>query len=159
MSSNPSSTTVLVSGSGGFIAQHCIVQLLQQGYHVRGTLRNLKREAELRKTFAEHVDANDRLEFVAADLTQDTGWDAAVRECEYVLHVASPFPPVEPKNEDELIIPAREGTLRVLRAAAAAGIKRLVLTSSLAAVAEGYGPGKHHFDEESWSNVDGKIGA
>jgi nucleoside-diphosphate-sugar epimerase len=159
MTFNPSSITVLVTGAGGFIAMHCILQLLEQGYRVRGTLRSLSREAGLRKTFAEHVEAGDRLEFVTADLLKDDGWEAAVRGCAHVLHVASPFPPAEPKNEDELIIPAREGALRVLRAAAAAGVKRVVLTSSLAAVLYGYGPGKQHFDEGNWSQVDKPIGA
>src|ERR1051326_1506143 len=101
MPSSPSSTTVLVTGAGGFIAMHCMLQLLEQGYHVRGTLRNMSREAGLRKTLAEHVDAGQRLEFVTADLLADEGWDAAVGGCEYVLHVASPFPAAEPKNEDE----------------------------------------------------------
>lgn len=156
---NPSSTTVLVSGAGGFIATHCILQLLQQGYRVRGTLRNLTREAQLRKIFAERVDADDRLEFTRADLLEDNGWDVAVRGCEYVLHVASPFPAVAPKDENDLIIPARDGTLRVLRAASAGNVKRVVLTSSMVTVLDGYGPGRHYFDENNWSNLDGKIGA
>jgi dihydroflavonol-4-reductase len=159
MAANPSATTVLVTGAGGFIAMHCILQLLEQGYKVRGTVRSLSREAGLHKTMAEHVDAGDRLEFVTADLLKDDGWEAAVRGCEYVLHVASPFPPAEPKNEDELIIPARDGALRAMRAAAAGGVRRVVLTSSLAAVLYGYGPEQHHFDENNWSDVDKPIGA
>lgn len=159
MTSNLSSTTVLVTGAGGFIAMHCILQLLEQGYRVRGTLRNLAREAGLRKSLAKDLDAAERLEFVAADLLADESWEAAVRGCEYVLHVASPFPAAEPKNEDELIIPARDGALRVLRAAAAGGVRRVVLTSSLAAVLYGYGPTQLHFDESNWSDVNGVIGA
>lgn len=159
MMAKPSETTVLVSGAGGYIAMHCILQLLQQGYRVRGTLRNLSRADEVRKTLVGHIDAGGRLELVEADLFSDKGWPAAVHGCDYVLHVASPFPAQEPEHEDDLIIPAREGTLRVLRAAAAGGVKRLVLTSSMAAVLEGHGQGQHVFDESVWSNLDGKIGA
>lgn len=157
--SDQSSITVLVTGANGFIATHCILQLLQRGYRVRGTLRNLARQAEIRQMLASHVDAGDRLEFVGVDLLKDDGWDAAVRGCEFVLHVASPVPVVEPKNEDDLILPARDGTLRVLRAAAANGVRRVVYTSSIAAVFEGYTTRKHTFDESNWSNLDEKIGA
>lgn len=159
MPPNPSTTTVLVTGAGGFIATHCILQLLEQGYKVRGTLRNLARETQLRKTLAEHVDAEGRLEFVHTDLLKDDGWEPALRGCDYVLHVASPLPAQEPKDENDLIIPAREGSLRVLRAAAAGEVKRVVLTSSVAAVFEGHGAGRLNFDENDWSNLDGKIGA
>jgi dihydroflavonol-4-reductase len=160
MANNPlSTTTVLVTGAGGFIAMHCILQLLEQGYRVRGTLRSLSREAQVRKELAAHIDAGERLQLVAADLMNDAGWDAAMRGCEYVLHVASPFPAQEPQNEDDLIIPAREGTLRVLRAAAAGDVKRVVLTSSMAAVLEGHGKGQRTFDENDWSDLDGRIGA
>lgn len=154
-----SSTTVLVTGANGFIATHCILQLLQQGYCVRGTLRNLARQVEIRQMLAKHVDAQARLEFVSVDLLKDDGWDAAVRGCEFVLHVASPVPVAEPKNENDLILPARDGTLRVLRAAAANGVRRVVYTSSIAAVFEGYTTRKHTFDESNWSNLDESIGA
>ena len=154
-----SSTTVLVSGANGFLAMHCILQLLEQGYRVRGTLRSLGREAQIRQNLAKHINANERLEFAQADLLKDDGWDAAVRGCEYVLHVASPLPAAEPKDENELIRPAREGALRVLRAAADAGVRRVVLTSSVASIFEGYGPEHRTFDENDWSNLDGKIGA
>ncbi len=159
MSPNPSNTTVLVTGAGGFIAMHCILQLLEQGYRVRGTLRNLTRETQLRKDLAKHVDADKRLEFVYADLLKDDGWEPALRGCDYVLHVASPLPAEEPKDENDLIIPARDGTLRVLRAAAAGKVKRVVFTSSLAAIFEGYGPGRRNFDENDWSDLNGKMGA
>jgi dihydroflavonol-4-reductase len=158
--SDKTSNTVLVSGAGGFIAMHCILQLLEQGYTVRGTLRNLSREAQLRKTLAEYVDADQRLEFVKADLLKDDDWQTALRGCDYVLHVASPFPAEAPKDENDLILPAKQGTLNVLRAAAAVGdVKRVVLTSSLAAVFEGNGPGRRSFDESNWSRLDGKIDA
>lgn len=158
MSTN-SSTTVLVTGASGYVAMHCVLQLLQQGYRVRGTLRNLKREAQIRQSLAKHIDANDQLEFVQADLLKDDGWDAAVRGCRYVLHIASPLPAQEPKDENELILPAREGALRALRAAAAEGVQRVVLTSSVASIFEGYEPSARTFDENDWSNLDGKIGA
>ena len=134
MNEDNQSTTVLVTGASGYIAQHCVLQLLQQGYRVRGTLRSPAREEKLRATFARHVDAGDRLEFVAADLLSDEGWAEAAAGCRFVLHIASPAR--IPKDEDEVIIPARDGTKRVLRAAAGAGAQRVVLTSSLAAISE-----------------------
>ncbi len=147
---------VLVTGGSGFIGAHAIVQLLSQGYRVRTSVRSLKREGEVRamvKTGG--VDAGDKLSFAAADLSADSGWPEAVAGCAYVLHVASPFPPAAPKHEDELIVPAREGALRVLRAARDAGVKRVVLTSSFAAIGYGHKPQAAAFDETSWSEVNG----
>ena len=119
-------STVLVTGGSGFIGCHCILQLLAAGYQVRTTVRNLKREHEVRAMLREGgAEPGKQLSFVAADLEKDSGWPEAVAGCEYVLHVASPLPPNVPKHEDELIIPAREGTLRVLRAARDAGVKRV----------------------------------
>ncbi len=152
---------VLVTGASGFIALHCIVQLLEAGYPVRGTLRTPAREGEVRETVARQVDAGDRLSFVTADLTADDGWAGAVAGAGFVLHVASPFILKPPKHEDDLIVPARDGALRVLRAAAAAGVKRVVMTSSMAAIAYGHGrTGDRRYDEADWSNIDGEdIGA
>jgi nucleoside-diphosphate-sugar epimerase len=148
--------TILVTGGSGFIGSHCILQLLAAGHRVRTTVRNLKREPEVRAMLAQGgADPGERLAFVAADLESDAGWPEAVAGCEYVLHVASPFPPHVPKNEDELIVPAREGALRVLRAARTAGVKRVVLTSSFAAIGYGHGPRSTPFDETSWTNPDG----
>lgn len=147
-------TTVLVTGASGFVGIHCVIALLKEGYQVRGTVRSLGREAALRKTVAKFVEADERFSLVEADLLNDAGWDAAVAGCEYVLHVASPFPLMEPKHEDDLIIPAREGTLRVLRAAAEKNVKRVVLTSSVAAVAYGHSKEKTQFDENDWSLAD-----
>jgi nucleoside-diphosphate-sugar epimerase len=139
---------------------HCILQLLEHGYRVRGTLRTLSREPRLRITLAEHVNAaGDRLEFVQADLLQDSGWPEAVQGCDFVLHVASPFPLKPPQHEDDLVLPARDGTLRVLRAAARGGVKRVVLTSSTAAIIEGHGHVDKTFNEDDWSNLNGKISA
>ena len=147
---------VLVTGGSGFIGAHCILQLLQAGYQVRTTVRSLAREADVRAMLRTGgVDAGDRLSFVAADLTADAGWPEAVAGCAYVLHVASPFPQSLPKHEDDLIVPAREGALRVLRAARDAGVKRVVLTSSFAAIGYGQKPQNAPFTEENWTDPNG----
>ena len=112
--------TVLVTGGSGAIARWCIAQLLGRGYAVRTTLRDLSREPEVRASIAAQADPQDRLTFAVADLTGDAGWEAAVQGAQFVLHVASPLPTQNPKDEDELIVPARDGTLRVLRASVAA---------------------------------------
>jgi nucleoside-diphosphate-sugar epimerase len=149
-------STVLVTGGSGFIGSHCILQLLAAGHQVRTTVRSLKREGEVRALLkAGGAEPGDRLSFFAADLENDRGWPEAVKACDYVLHVASPIPPNVPKNEDELIVPAREGALRVLRAARDAGVKRVVLTSSFAAIGYGHKPQDKPFDETSWTNLDG----
>src|SRR5262249_9643763 len=102
------------------------------------------------------LDAEDRLEVRAADLTSDQGWAEAIQGCDYVLHVASPFPPAQPKDPDELIVPARDGTLRVLRASLAAGVRRVVVTSSVAAVRHGHnsGPSARQLTEADWTDPD-----
>jgi nucleoside-diphosphate-sugar epimerase len=147
---------VLVTGGSGFIGGHCILQLLAQGHHVRTTVRSLAREPEVRVLLKRAgAEGADRLTFAAADLERDAGWPEAVAGCDFVLHVASPFPPTVPKHEDELIVPAREGALRVLKAARAAGVKRVVLTSSFAAIGYGHKPQTAPFDETSWTDVNG----
>ncbi|MBX9746859.1 MAG: aldehyde reductase [Hyphomonadaceae bacterium] len=147
---------VLVTGGSGFIGAHCILQLLEAGYQVRTTVRSLSREADVRAMLrVGGVDAGDRLTFAAADLTSDAGWAEAVAGCTYVLHVASPFPPAIPQHEDDLIIPAREGALRVLRAARDAGVKRVVLTSSYAAIGYGQKPGGRPSNETDWTDPNG----
>jgi nucleoside-diphosphate-sugar epimerase len=149
-------STVLVTGGSGFIASHSIVQLLAAGYQVRTTVRSLKREGDVRAMLREGgAEPGDRLSLIAADLQSDAGWPEAVAGCEYVLHVASPFPPTIPKHEDELIVPAREGALRVLRASRNAGVKRVVLTSSFAAIGYGQKAQMAPFDETSWTNLNG----
>ena len=147
---------VLVSGGSGFLAGHCIAALLDQGYTVRTTVRSLAREPDVRAALAEAgVDAGDRLSFAVADLTSDDGWAVAAAGCTHVLHVASPFPLEVPRHEDELIVPARDGALRVLRAARDAGVARVVLTSSFAAVGYGRPRSDHVFTEDDWTDVDG----
>ena len=146
---------VLVTGGSGFIGAHCILQLLEAGYRVRTTVRSLGREVDVRDMLkVGGVDAGSRLTFAAADLEHSAGWPEAVAGCRFVLHVASPFPLRAPKHEDELIIPAREGTLRVLRAARHAGVERVVLTSSAVAVIYGHPPQTAPFDETGWTNLD-----
>ena len=151
-------STVLVTGGSGFIGAHTILQLLACGHQVRTTVRSLKREGDVRAMLkAGGVEAGNRLSFIAADLEKDGGWREAVAGCEYVLHVASPLPPSVPKHEDELIVPAREGTLRVLRASRDAGVKRVVLTSSFAAIGYGYKSRTAPFTETDWTDLDGEV--
>lgn len=149
-------STVLVTGGTGFVGSHCILQLLAAGHTVRTTVRNLKREADVRAMLkVGGADPGNRLSFVQADLEKDAGWPEAVAGCEYVHHVASPFPAGIPKHEDELIVPAREGSLRVLRAARDAGVKRVVLTSSFAAIGYGQKPQAAPFNETNWTDPNG----
>lgn len=147
---------VLVTGGSGFIAGHCILQLLEQGQLVRATIRSLAKEGAVRGVLedAGMVDG-DRLSFVAGDLTSDEGWAEAVADADIVLHVASPVQPGHVANEDDVIVPAREGTLRVLRAARDAGVKRVVLTSAFHAVSWGHSHSDHVFTEADWTVLDG----
>jgi nucleoside-diphosphate-sugar epimerase len=146
--------TVLVTGGSGFLGSWCTIELLRQGYEVRTTVRDLSREPAVRAAIASEVDAGERLSVLAADLRSDDGWKQAADGCDYVLHVASPFPPVQPKDPDELIVPAREGTLRVLRAGLDAGVERIVLTSSVAAITGGSRPPSGPLTEKDWSDPD-----
>ena len=150
---------VLVTGGSGFVGAHCVLALLQAGYEGRTTIRSPARAADVRSQLAAGglTDADERLTFAIADLTSDDGWADAVAGCTYVLHVASPFPATEPKNEDELIVPARDGALRVMRAARDAGVRRVVLTSSFAAIGYGHPPTDRAFTEEDWTELDSGI--
>ena len=149
---------VLVIGGAGFIAAHCIIQLLDGGYKVRATVRDLSRESEVRAMLYEGgVTAGDRLTFIKADLSSIENWDAAVKGCTYVLHVASPTPILHYKHEDEMIIPATEGVLHVLRAARDAGVKRVVLTSAIGAVVYGHPKQTAPYDESTWTDTTGKA--
>jgi dihydroflavonol-4-reductase len=125
--------TVLVTGGSGFIGSWTIIELLKRGYSVRATLRSLEKEPAVRARISAEVDPGDRLSFVVADLTSDAGWDAAVADCADVLHVASPVGLDVPRDPNVLIIPARDGALRVLRAACRAKVERVVMTSALEA--------------------------
>ena len=149
-------STILVTGGTGFIASHTILQALGENHRVRTTIRSLKREADVRAMLKQGgSEPGDRLSFFAADLENDAGWAEAVAGCDYVLHVASPFPANVPKHEDELIVPAREGALRVLRAAREARVKRVVLTSSFAAIGYGHAPQQAPFNETNWTDPTG----
>jgi nucleoside-diphosphate-sugar epimerase len=153
-------STVLVTGGSGFIGSHSILQLVAAGHRVRTTVRSLKREGEVCAMLKEGgAEPGGRVSFVAADLENDAGWAEATAGCDYVLHVASPFPPSAPKHEDELIVPAREGTLRVLRASRDAGVKRVVLTSSFAAIGYGHEPQTTPFNETNWTDLKGDTAA
>lgn len=146
---------VLLTGVGGFLGGHVAARLLLAGYDVRGTLRSLKRSKSVEADIRAFAGGHGTLSFVEADLLSDQGWSEAMAGADYVIHTASPFPSSLPKHEDELIRPAREGTLRVLQAAKAAGVKRVVLTSSIAAI--NYGNGKSPFTEEDWTDIDGPL--
>jgi nucleoside-diphosphate-sugar epimerase len=151
-------STVLVTGGSGFVGSHVILQLLRAGHVVRTTVRSLKREEGVRAMLRDAgADAGERLSFFAANLERDDGWAKAVTACDYVIHVASPMPLAAPKTEDELIVPARDGVLRVLKAARDAKIKRVVLTSSCGAIYYGHPPQTAPFDETSWTNIHGEM--
>ena len=141
--------TVFVSGGSGYIAGFLIRQLIDAGWTVHTSIRDLAKESAVRATLS--VD-NSKLKFFAADLMSDTGWAEAMAGCSYVAHVASPLPTDAPKHEDELIVPARDGALRALKAAKAAGVKRFVMTSSMAAIAYGHGGTKSVFTEADWTD-------
>lgn len=143
---------VLVTGASGFIALHCIDQLLKAGHSVRGTLRTMSRSSEVCEAVGEF---SERLEFAYADLTGDDGWVEAAHGCDFMLHTASPVPRGVPDHEDELIIPARDGTIRALTAAKAAGVKRVVMTSSIAAISRDTSKPKNYiYSEEDWTVIE-----
>lgn len=148
------SGSVLVTGGSGFVGVHSILRLLEDGHTVRTTVRSPAREAEVRAMLrAAGAEPGAALSFTVADLTRDEGWVDAVDGCEYVLHVASPFPATVPRHEDDLIVPARDGALRVLRAARDAGVRRVVLTSSFAAIGYGQASLDRTFTEADWTDV------
>lgn len=157
--------TVLVTGASGFIAKHIVLKLLQEGYSVRGSVRTATRAEEVRNAVSsglpEGFDLDGRLEFVELDLTRDAGWSDALAGVDVLMHTASPFPLAEPQKEDDLIRPAVDGTLRALGAAKEAGVRRVILTSSVAAVAYGKpGPDNgERYTDSDWSDTDSPIGA
>lgn len=148
---------VLVTGGTGFIAQHCILVLLENGYRVRTTVRSLAREAEVRQHLRTGgAEPGDRLTFVVADLSSDDGWAEAAADCRYVMHGASPTPSGAQTSEEDWIRPAVDGNLRVLRAARDAGVQRVVLTSAFGAICAGHGPMKRPFNDDDWSDLTSK---
>lgn len=150
------SKTIVVTGIGGFLGRHVAAAFLKAGYDVRGTLRSLARAGDVEAAIrAAPGVSTGSLTFCEADLLDDKGWDAAFAGSSGVIHTASPFPASVPKSEDDLIRPAREGTMRVLDAARKAGVRRVVLTSSIAAVI--YGNGRSPFTEQDWTDSDGPL--
>ena len=147
---------VLVTGASGFIANHCINELLKAGFAVKGSLRNMSREDEVKKSLGKNL-SNYKLEFCKLELLEDEGWDEATFDCDYLLHIASPFTIEEPKKESILINPALEGTLRALNAAKNSNVKKVVLTSSMAAIA--YGHDKKLCSPEDWTDITKDVGA
>jgi nucleoside-diphosphate-sugar epimerase len=151
-------TQVLVTGGSGFIGSWCVLALLQAGYEVRTTVRDLARESALREQLHAAAEFDDaRLKVIRADLQRDDGWQDAVAGCDYVLHVASPTLRNGPESEELMVGAARDGVLRVLRAARDAGVRRVVLTSAFGAVGYGHAPRPMPFTEEDWTNVDADI--
>jgi nucleoside-diphosphate-sugar epimerase len=146
--------TVLVTGGSGYIGGWCVAGLLQQGYVVRTTVRDLSKESAVRAALGKITDPGNRLSFYAANLTADAGWDEAAAGCDYVLHVASPLGVADPKDPNELIVPAREGAKRAVAAAIKAGVKRVVLTSSVAATSKGVGGSDWISDETVWTDPE-----
>ncbi len=147
-------STVLVTGGSGFVGIHVVLQLLAAGHAVRTTVRRPDRQADVLAMLREGGAVSaESLSFFTADLTADDGWREAVAGCDYVLHVASPLLTTVPDDENEMIIPARDGTLRVLRAARDAGVSRVVVTSSVGAIGYGHPPRDTPFDETDWTNL------
>ncbi|WP_422361905.1 NAD-dependent epimerase/dehydratase family protein [Reichenbachiella sp.] len=146
---------VLLTGISGYIGMHCAVELVKQGYAVRGSVRSVKKTDAILNALNKHVDVNGKVEFCELDLLKDDGWKEAVAGCDFVMHVASPFFSSIPKDENELIKPAVDGTLRALRTAHEAGIKRVVLTSSMVAML-GDVTGDTNINHESWTQIDAK---
>lgn len=148
-------TKVLVTGATGFIASHTILALINKGYQVRGTARSASKADKLNATLSAYAGKPIEIELVSADLTKDDGWAEAMDGVTYLQHLASPIPNNLPKDPNELIIPAREGALRALRAAKAAGVRRAVMTSSFAAIGYGWGDSRpDELNETHWSNPD-----
>ena len=146
---------VLLTGISGYIGNHCAVELLKNGYSVRGSVRSLSKKEKVIEAISKEIDPTDNLEFCELDLLEDKGWDKAMEGCEFVLHVASPFINIEPKDENEYIRPAVDGTMRALKAAKNAGVKKVVLTSSMVSMLEDADK-SINIDYNSWTNVKAK---
>jgi dihydroflavonol-4-reductase len=144
---------VLVTGVSGYIGNHCAVELLKNGYAVKGSLRNLSKAEKVTEAIKKEIDPKENLEFCELDLLKDKGWNEAMNGCQYVLHVASPFINKEPKDENLYIKPAVDGTKRALEAAKKAGVKRVVITSSMVSMLENADK-SINIDSKSWTNVD-----
>ena len=145
---------LLVTGASGFIATHCIIELLNNGYQIKGTLRKFDRVKQIFAILNQHTKNTDRLEFVEAELTEQNCWDEALKGCYGVMHIASPVPVIQPKHKEEVIRPACEGTLNVLKAAKKNGVSRVVVTSSTSAVWGKSTEGSRVYTESDWTNLN-----
>lgn len=151
---------VLVTGGSGFIAVHIILKLLNQGYRVRATLRTISRQDEVKSMLAQGgITDFSGLEFIQTDLTSDRNWMEAAAGAAYIIHVASPTPATRPEDGDEMVKMAVDGTLRVMKAAKGAGVKRVVLTSASGAVIAGHKAHSGLFTEEDWTDLAADIDA
>ena len=144
---------ILVTGASGYIAKHCVAELIKEGYSVKGTVRDLRKGDVLKTDLKNYLNQDIDIKFVETTLDHDNGWEEAVKDCDGILHVASPFPRKYIENENDLIIPAKEGTRRVLNAAKNSGIERVVMTSSNAAISYGHN-NIEEYDESHWTNID-----
>lgn len=152
---NKEKETVLITGISGWIAQYCAIELIKAGYHVRGSLRSMDRQQEVIDALSKEVDPTKALEFCKLDLLKDDGWDEAMAGCTYAMHIASPFYIKEPKDESELIKPAKEGTLRAMNAAKKAKLKRIVVTSSVVAMSAHLKEGVATPD--TWTDINQQV--
>ncbi|MEJ6710424.1 MAG: aldehyde reductase [Amylibacter sp.] len=153
---------ILVTGGSGFIAKHIILQLLNEGFEVRASVRSLDRSAEIMAAMVLHAKNTDsldtRLTFCELDLNSDAGWDDALQNCQALMHIASPFPMEQPEDEQVLIKPAVEGTLRALKAAQKAGVERIILTSSIVSIYnKRLAAGRNRYDETDWSETNSPM--
>ena len=146
---------VLVTGVAGYIGQHCALELLKKGFNVIGSLRDISKANEVETAIKRHIEIKDNLEFCQLDLLIDNGWEEAMNGCDFVLHVASPYVSYQPKDENELIKPAVEGTSRVLKFAKKFGVKRVVITSSVVAML-GDANASIDINSKSWTNINAK---
>lgn len=152
----PTAKTILVTGASGFIGSHCVLDLLNHGYHVRGSIRDKTKADRLTQMFNNQGADTSRLSFVEASLTDADSWQDAASDCAGIFHIASPVPTVQPKNADEVIGPAKTGTLNVLHAAKAQGVERVVLTSSVAAIFGGVSEDRG-YSADDWSDPDDPL--
>src|ERR1700754_4815870 len=157
MTENNSNIKILVTGGSGFVALHCIQLLINKGYNVRATLRSLQKKGEVLEALKDsNLALSDKLEFIETDLNTDTNWDKAMDGCRYVLHIASPIHLALPEHENDMIRPAVDGTLRVLKAARNAGVQRVVMTSNFGAVGYSHKDTTTPINEEDWQHPNEK---
>ena len=147
---------VLVTGASGYLALHCISELLDNGFLVRGSLRDIKKEREVRRALGNKIKGNN-FEICKLNLLDDYGWDMAISNCDYLMHIASPCIVREPKDEKELIDPAVKGTLRALKAANKSSVKKVILTSSIGSIV--FGHNKEMCDPSDWTDISYPVGA